>query len=380
MGIVTWATLRAELIASIEDPFLLGAGSLDALIPYVYDVQRAMLGEQSFILNRQAAAMLMSRGDADRFQSIWATLPAFVCLQNIAGFERLPEERLAYQRNDIGKHAAKHGLALEPGLGELSARDLLSRAGHPCGEVDWRCERAGRCLSIFFLTTLDRTPQMLRLFVVCAREHGIEEQDIGLYVQPIVQNHGCHIELMVPYDPDSADAAPGMQRLEEDAVSRLLDARAFFSRPYGSADRIFHKNPANFALIRQVKSLFDPNRVLHRGKWGALMTPIDDQAYETLAGIVGERWVERAACVLDMYAHHQNPETMNEDGSQRLARRQRSCCRSPPRRSKRSCASARAASTWPSRSLYWFPHRCSSLERPHDHPRPQADGPHHRRR
>ena len=268
MGIVTWATLRAELIASIEDPFLLGAGSLDALIPYVYDVQRAMLGEQSFILNRQAAAMLMSRGDADRFQSIWATLPAFVCLQNIAGFERLPEERLAYQRNDIGKHAAKHGLALEPGLGELSARDLLSRAGHPCGEVDWRCERAGRCLSIFFLTTLDRTPQMLRLFVVCAREHGIEEQDIGLYVQPIVQNHGCHIELMVPYDPDSADAAPGMQRLEEDAVSRLLDAGAFFSRPYGSADRIFHKNPANFALIRQVKSLFDPNRVLHRGKWG----------------------------------------------------------------------------------------------------------------
>lgn len=59
-----------------------------------------------------------------------------------------------------------------------------------------------------------------------------------------------------------------MKRLEEDAVARLLDAGAFFSRPYGTADRIFAKNPANFALIRQVKSLFDPNRVLHRGKWG----------------------------------------------------------------------------------------------------------------
>ena len=59
-----------------------------------------------------------------------------------------------------------------------------------------------------------------------------------------------------------------MKRLEEDAVARLLDAGAFFSRPYGTAERIFAKNPANFALIRQVKSLFDPNRVLHRGKWG----------------------------------------------------------------------------------------------------------------
>ena len=45
MGIVTWATLRAELLPSIEDPYLVGASSSEALIPYVYDVQRASLGE-----------------------------------------------------------------------------------------------------------------------------------------------------------------------------------------------------------------------------------------------------------------------------------------------------------------------------------------------
>ena len=48
--------------------------------------------------------------------------------------------------------------------------------------------------------------------------------------------------------------------------------------------------------------------------------PLDDKAYETLTGIVGEPWVERAACVLDTYAYYQNPETMNEDGSQWLPR------------------------------------------------------------
>jgi len=109
---------------------------------------------------------------------------------------------------------------------------------------------------------------MVRLFTDCANEHGVRKQEVGLYVQPVVQNHGCHIELMVPYGSHSSDARTRMARLEEDAVGRLLDAGAFFSRPYGTAERIFAKNPGNFALIRQVKSLFDPNRVLHRGKWG----------------------------------------------------------------------------------------------------------------
>jgi FAD/FMN-containing dehydrogenase len=268
MGIVTWATVRAELLPSIEDPHLLGASSTEALIPYVYDVERAMLGEQSFVLNRQAAAMLMATGDELRFISVRASLPAFVCLQNIAGFERLPDERVAYQRHDIGEHATRHGLQLEQALGELSAADLLARAGGPCGESDWRCGREGSCLSIFFLTTLDRANDMIQLFTDCAREHGVREEDIGLYIQPIVQNHGCHLELMVPYKSAWADVAQRMRRLEEQAVARLLDAGAFFSRPYGTADRVFAKNPANFLLIGQVKSLFDPNRVLHRGKWG----------------------------------------------------------------------------------------------------------------
>jgi FAD/FMN-containing dehydrogenase len=268
MGIVTWATLRCELLPSVEDPRLVIGDSLETLIPYVYDVQRALLGEHSFILNRQATAMLMAGGDPARFALLSDSLPTFVCLQNIAGFERLPEERLSYQRDDIGAHASRHGLKLLAALDALSARDLLSRSRHACGDVDWRSEQHGGCLSVFFLSTLDRASEMTRLFTKCARDHDIRERNIGIYIQPIVQNHGCHIELMIPFDSSSSDASARMKRLEEDAVTRLLDAGAFFSRPYGTAERIFAKNPANFALIRQVKSLFDPNRALNRGKWG----------------------------------------------------------------------------------------------------------------
>jgi FAD/FMN-containing dehydrogenase len=268
MGVVTWATVRAELLPSVEDPHMVGASSIGELVPYVYDVQRAMLGEHSFLLNRHAAAMLMASGDELRYLAVRDSLPGFVCLQNIAGFERLPEERVAYQRHDISEHASRHGLELERALGELSASDLLARATRPCASVDWRNSCEGRCLSVFFATTLDRAAELIRVFTDCAREHEVREERVAVYVQPIVQNHSCHVELMVPSGLASTDAAEQMRRFEEDAVGRLLDAGAFFSRPYGTADRAFAKNPANLTLVGQVKSLFDPNRVLHRGKWG----------------------------------------------------------------------------------------------------------------
>lgn len=268
MGIVTWATLRAELKPSIEDPHILGADSLHALIPFVYSVQRAMLGEQTFVLNRHAAALLMAHGDEARFGSLEESLPAFICLQNIAGFERLPEERLTYQRDDIRGHARQQSLRLDRELGGLSAVELLARANDPHGELDWRCAKEGGCLSVFFLSTLDRAPKLIDIFTKCALEHAVLPEEIGVYVQPIVQNHGCHIELLLPYHTASSHARSRAGRIEQDAVGRLLDAGAFFSRPYGAAQRVFEKNPGNFSLVRQVKSLFDPNRILHRGKWG----------------------------------------------------------------------------------------------------------------
>jgi FAD/FMN-containing dehydrogenase len=268
MGILTWATLRAELLPSVEDPHLLAAGTLDALIPYVYEVQRALLGEQSFILNARAAAMLLAHEDSARFDALERELPPFLCLQNIAGFERLPRERLEYQRDDMDAHARRHGLKLQRALDPVSARELLTRSTQSSGDTEWRRAPHGECISVFFLSTLDRARDLTRTVVDCAAEHGIEERELGLYVQPIVQNHGCHIEMIVSYDPRVVDAHERMQRLERDAVGRLLDTGAFFSRPYGTAERIFAKNPANFGLIREVKSLFDPKRVLHRGKWG----------------------------------------------------------------------------------------------------------------
>jgi hypothetical protein len=47
-----------------------------------------------------------------------------------------------------------------------------------------------------------------------------------------------------------------------------MEAGAFFSRPYGTAaELVWKQNPANYQLVKTIKGIFDPNRVLQNGKW-----------------------------------------------------------------------------------------------------------------
>jgi len=269
MGVVTWIALRAELRPRIERPFLLGAHSLSDLVPFVYEVQRPWLGEHSFILDRTAAALLLNAGGGDSFAELRDSLPAYVCLQNVAGFERLPEERVEYQTRDIEQIARKNGLDPVPALGRVSARKLLETAATPGAEVDWRHQHSGHCLSIFFLTTLDRAPGLVGLFADLARREGLGEERIGCYVQPVVQNHACHVELLAPFDPEQPAEVDCMRELERNSAAKLAAAGAFFSRPYGSAAlTAFQRNRASYEVLKKVKGIFDPNRILNDGKWG----------------------------------------------------------------------------------------------------------------
>ena len=155
-----------------------------------------------------------------------------------------------------------------PALGRVSARKLLEAATTPGAEVDWRHQHSGHCLSIFFLTTLDRAPELVGLFGDLARGEGVGEERIGSYVQPVVQNHACHVELLVPFDPEQPAEVDLMRKLERDSAAKLAAAGAFFSRPYGSAAlTAFQRNRTSYEVLKKVKRIFDPNGILNDGKW-----------------------------------------------------------------------------------------------------------------
>jgi FAD/FMN-containing dehydrogenase len=326
MGIVTWITLRTEIMPSVQKAFLVGAERLEDLLEYIYAVQRGLLGEQSFVLNRSAAALLMSGESRTDFTDVRDSLPEYVCLQNIAGFERLGQERFAYHQQDIERIARKNDLQLAPAIGRLSAGALFDQATRSCGETDWRDSLTGACLSIILQSTLNRMPFLIEAFTEVATAFGISASDMGVYIQPMVQNHACHLELLVPFEPDSPQQVERMRQVEKEATVRLIASGSFFSRPYGSAaDLVWEQNPTNTQLVRTIKRIFDPNHVLQRGKWFVETEPpaapeSNGGELSELEEIVGKKWVSTAPCVLDTYAYYMNPETMNKDGSQWLPR------------------------------------------------------------
>jgi FAD/FMN-containing dehydrogenase len=268
MGVVTWITIRTEMKPAVQEPRVVGSDDLKNIIPFVYQVQRPWLGEHSFILDANAAARLMAGDDRNAFKSILESLPRYLCLQNVAGFERLPEERVEYQLKDIEEIASKSGLELMAGIGDLSAGDLLEKAVTPCGIDDWRKFGKGQCLSIFFLTTLDKAPLFIELIQGMSAKYEVGPELIGTYLQPVVQNHSCHIEFMVPYDPNDPAEVSRLSKFEIDAARSLADAGAFFGRPYCAAEKMaFEKNQLNCEVLKKTKNIFDPNRVLNPGKF-----------------------------------------------------------------------------------------------------------------
>ena len=353
MGIATWVSLRCQTNPSIQKPYLVGSKDLDSLISFVYPVQRNVWGEHSFVLNRTALAMLMTYNDPTSFSKVRNTLPDFICLQNIAGFEILPKERIKYQEEGIKNIAAGAGLSLEPKIGSVSADQVLATATKPCGEKDWRHVLKGNCLSIISMTTLDRTPDFITVFEACASKNGTDRDDIGVYIQPLVQNHSVHVEFMVPYDAAEVEK---MRSLETEAVHALNTAHAFFNRPYGTAEKIvFANNPTNTRLLKTVKGIFDPNRVLNPGKFGLLAEhdkevvaamsiltkyDLDDAQRKALEDIVGARYVSTEPCVRDAYTVYHSSSAINKQNQVYAPRPAAVYSRSRPRRLPGSSSSA----------------------------------------
>jgi len=55
-------------------------------------------------------------------------------------------------------------------------------------------------------------------------------------------------------------------KLNREASIALMNAGAFFSRPYGDIAPIVYDRAANYTMaLRRVKKVFDPNNILNPG-------------------------------------------------------------------------------------------------------------------
>ena len=266
MGIVTWASIKCEVLPKVHKLFLTSSQRMEDLQDLAYKLLRFRFGDELLLLNGVTLARLLGESH-EHTERLIKKLPFWVLLIGIAGRSKLPREQVEFQEKDIREMAQQRGLELLPAIPGAGAPEVLEKILNPSTEPYWKTFHKGDCMDIFFLTTLNRAPEFFKLMCEMAKAHGYPESDIGVYFQPVHQGTACHCEFSLPFDPTIPNDVSVMKTLFRKASEELLNQGAYFSRPYGIwADMAFNRDAKTVSLLKQIKAIFDPNNVMNPGK------------------------------------------------------------------------------------------------------------------
>ena len=266
MGIVTWASVKCEILPKVHKFFFIPADNLTDPIESAYRLLRVRLGDEFLVLNSANLAAVLST-DLDEVQAMKEKLPPWVIIMGIAGRDLLPEQKVDFQEKDASDILRQSHLELLPAIADITAEQIMSALLNPSPEPYWKLTHKGACQDIFFMTTLGKTPGFIDTVFAAANALSYPVSDIGVYLQPQHQGTSCHCEFNLPYDPGNKIETDRVRELLETCSEALIRQGAYFSRPYGMwADMVYNRDARNKEMIRTIKKIFDPNNILNPGK------------------------------------------------------------------------------------------------------------------
>jgi hypothetical protein len=266
MGIVTWASVKCEILPKVHKFFFIPADDLKGLIECAYRLLRVRLGDEFFVLNSANLAAILSR-HGDGIQALKSKLPPWVIIMGIAGRDLFPEEKMDFQEKDTRDIVQQLGLKLLPAVSGIRAGQIMSTILNPSPVPYWKLTYKGGCQDIFFMTTLDKTQEFVDTVFAAANALRYPVSDIGIYLQPQHQGTSCHCEFNLPYNSGNKIETDRVRQLLEKCSEALIKQGAYFSRPYGIwADMVYNRDARNKEMIKTIKGIFDPNNILNPGK------------------------------------------------------------------------------------------------------------------
>ncbi len=269
MGIVTWVSMRCEILPSLEEPFVVGSSDLDSLLELTSWLIRLRNVNECFILNNTNLAAIFAKKYPTEYQNLKDNLPAWTLFYNLAGYEYFPEERISAYIKEIDDLTQRLRIEAAKTVGGVSANEILKAVQQPSGEPYWKLRYKGACEDIFFLTIYDKLEGQIRVVNNLADKAGYGASNLGIYIQPVVQGTGCHCEFNLFFDSGNLIELDRVKTLSASATKELMARGAFFSRPYGeNTGMIVNRDAATVAVLHKFKKIFDPNNIMNPGKTG----------------------------------------------------------------------------------------------------------------
>lgn len=275
-GILTKACIKVESLPAMMELHAYGFNSFaDAAAP-LRELQRREIGLECFVLNRFNLAALLSRDwaipaafPAQRqaslhFESLRKELPPWVLCICLTGAPELPEEKIAYEREALDEVAKKHALAVFNLNGQRAA--LMEEVLRP-----WRILKKfrykGSVHDLSFKAPLARVHEFQNLILHVAETHDYPADDIGGYILPLERGRAVHCEFDFHCDHTDAVEREAAHRMWLEASRQLIEAGAFFDRPYGPWAQMMYSRSGVYARkLQELKKELDPNAIMNPGR------------------------------------------------------------------------------------------------------------------
>ena len=266
MGIVIWASIKCELIPSVQKFVLVPAEKIEDLVAFCYKLERIRLGDEVMVVNGAQLASMVGK-QASEIATLRESLPTWAAIIGLAGAALYPEERVQVQELDLKRIAQQCGVQVLNGVGSVSASRIASAAASCSGEPYYKFIAKGASQEIFFLTTLDKAPQFIATVLSIAERLKYPAREIGVYIQPQHQGVSQHVEFNLPFDPANRMETEKVKRVYTEASQTLVAEGAYFSRPYGAwANLVYRRDRDATRMLRVAKRIVDPKNVLNPGK------------------------------------------------------------------------------------------------------------------
>ncbi|MBD3226678.1 MAG: FAD-binding protein [Candidatus Lokiarchaeota archaeon] len=265
IGLISWATLKIERPINSRKILYATSDDLNDNFDFIYEILKYRLGDEIFIVNDLNLAILIGENKKE-IEKLRQILPNWICIISIAGSGAFAQDKIDWQISDIRDYAKKFGVEIEstlPEINEEKVRMILEEASPD----PWRLKYLGGCNDIFFISTLDKTPQFDKIIHNIAKNEKLNPLNIGVYIQPLVQGCNVHCEFDLYYEPDNDDEFEKVKKTSIAATKALIKKGAFFNRPYGILTDIVFDNIDQEIItsMNKVKNIFDPNNILNPG-------------------------------------------------------------------------------------------------------------------
>ncbi len=259
IGIVTWATLKLELLPSIQKLFHLQSENIEELLDFQYELLKYRLCDELLIMNNLNLACLIKE-DTSEILQLANSLATWNLIFVISGRDQFANDKINYLEGDIHDIMKEKKLKLSNNKSKINKDDILKFLNN--ADVNpWRLRLKGGYQDIFFISNYEKITEFIAL---------VENQianNLGIYIQPINQGTSYHCEFDIYYNPNTKEEALDVKEKFMRTSIDLMNSGAFFNRPYGLwAKEVYERHEdSTYRALKKVKKIFDPNNVLNPG-------------------------------------------------------------------------------------------------------------------